>query len=88
MLFAALATAVLTSAQVYPTTPRAMIDGRLTAFIAGQAQSHPLEVQNAPARPLTRDPGYGRPPLPSSRLRLATSSVQWRRIGMHTMQWP
>ena len=21
-------------------------------------------------------------------LRLATSSVQWRRIGMHTMQWP
>lgn len=51
-------------------------------LVAGQ--NYPLEVQNAPARPLTRDPGYGRPPLPSSRLRLATSSdvrVTLRCVG-------
>ena len=75
MLLAAIAT-ILTSAMghdvaVYPPTPHAMIDERLAAFVAGQAQGHSLEVQNAPTRPLTRDPGYGRPPLPSSRLRLA-----------------
>ena len=57
---------------VYPATPRALIDRRLTALVDGQ--TYQLEVQNAPARPLTRDPGYGRPPLPSSRLRLATNS--------------
>ena len=60
---------------VYPETPRAAIDGRLTAYVDGQPQGYPLEVQNAPANPLTRDPGFGRPPLPSSRLRLATSSA-------------
>ena len=60
---------------VYPATPRAAIDGRLAAYVDGQPQGYPLEVQNAPAKPLTRDPGFGRPPLPSSRLRLATSSA-------------
>ena len=57
---------------VYPATPRALIDRRLTALVGGQ--TYPLEVQNAQARPLTRGPGYGRPQLPSSRLQLATSS--------------
>ena len=57
---------------VYAATPRALIDRRLTALVGGQ--TYQLEVQNAPAQPLTRDPGYGRPPFPSSRLRLATSS--------------
>ena len=60
---------------VYPGTPRAAIDGRLAAFVDGQPQGYPLEVQNAPATPRTRDPGFGRPPLPSARLRLATSSA-------------
>ena len=57
---------------VYPATPRALIDRRLAALVGGQ--TYQLEVQNAPAQPLTRDPGHGRPPFPSSRLRLATSS--------------
>jgi len=75
LIMLAAATPAHGDAVVYPATPRAAFDGRLEAFVDGHPQGHPLEVQNAPAKPLTRDPGFGRPPLPSARLRLATGSA-------------
>lgn len=67
---------------VYPPTPRAIFDTRIAVQIASTAatatttatQEVALEVQEAPTSPQTRDPGYGRPPFPSSTLRIAAST--------------
>jgi hypothetical protein len=67
---------------LYPQTG-ATVDPRLTASISlgGKhgsgvviAAEHPLEVEDAPPLPQTRDPGYGRPPFTSSRLRMQSPS--------------
>ena len=61
---------------LYPPTPGAVTDPRLRATIqagggsAAAALTAALEVEDAPAVPQTRDPGHGRPPFTSSRLRL------------------
>jgi hypothetical protein len=62
-----------TTTRAYPETPHALLDPRLLALVEG-VPSH-FEVQNAPPRPLTRDPGHGRPPFASSRIRLSTNST-------------
>ena len=60
---------------LYPPTPGAVTDPRLRATIqagggsAAAALTAALEVEDAPAVPQTRDPGHGRPPFTSSRLR-------------------
>lgn len=59
----------------YPQTPGAVLDPRLSAAVAcDDGTEFPFfEVEDAPPVPQTRDPGFGRPPLTSSRLRLRTS---------------
>jgi hypothetical protein len=63
---------------VYPQAPGTELDPRLVASVHLSGSNRPplsdlrLAVEDAPATPQTRDPGYGRPPFTSSRLRLAT----------------
>ena len=59
---------------LYPPTPGAVTDPRLRATLqtgggSAAALTAALEVEDAPAVPQTRDPGHGRPPFTSSRLR-------------------
>ena len=57
---------------VYSHAPGTVVDPRVAARVGGGSVSHTLAVEDAPPTPQTRDPGYGRPPFTSSRLRLAT----------------
>ena len=60
----------------YPHAPGTVLDPRVVASVrSGSNRSLSdlrLAVEDAPATPQTRDPGHGRPPFTSSRLRLAT----------------
>ena len=62
---------------VYPHAPGTVLDPRVVASVRSGSNGTSLSdlrlaVEDAPATPRTRDPGYGRPPFTSSRLRLAT----------------
>ena len=63
---------VADSAIVYQHAPDTVLDPRIFARIGNQ--TFYLEVEDAPSKPQTRDPGFGRPPFTSSRLRLASST--------------
>lgn len=78
-LLAAAAVATTTAAPaapaLYPHPPGTVLDPRVVADIGGGGdQAAQLAVEDAPAVPQTRDPGHGRPPFTSSRLRLASST--------------
>ena len=63
---------VVESTAVYHHAPGAVLDPRVLARIGNTTYN--LEVEDAPAKPQTRDPGFGRPPFTSSRLRLSSST--------------
>ena len=62
---------------IYPHAPGTVLDPRVVASVRSRSNGPSLSdlrlaVEDAPATPQTRDPGHGRPPFTSSRLRLAT----------------
>ena len=70
---------------VYKHAPGTVLDPRVIASVRSSSSGPPLSnlrlaVEDAPATPQTRDPGHGRPPFTSSRLRLATGDVSSVRV--------
>ena len=83
---AAAATAAAGAIVVYPHAPGTVVDPRVVARVGGRGVSHTLAVEDAPPTPQTRDPGHGRPPFTSSRLRLATGrGVSSVRVALQCM---
>ena len=63
---------VADAAILYQHAPGTVLDPRVVVRIDNKTSY--LEVEDAPPKPQTRDPGFGRPPFTSSRLRLSSSA--------------